>query len=169
VFAQKDFQSLVEVCMDIRPNTFISRTLDNQKDINAKLAAPLTSLDLVDIETSQIEDLTAMRMRPDLLPYRRYIYIGEVSLDQRLCGHLGSAVSSFASRFGSSLHTIQIEFIAADRFEAIFSGVSIFLRHTSAGTDRDAGYVTKVYHVHMFLEDLTTPRWSNDILPSRLL
>ena len=38
---------------------------------------------LIDIETAQLDDLARMRSRPHLLPYRRYILVGEVSLDRK--------------------------------------------------------------------------------------
>lgn len=50
-------------------------------------------LNLVDIETKQMEDLTAMRMRPHLLPYRRFIYIGEVSFASDKKNRLAAGVS----------------------------------------------------------------------------
>lgn len=50
-------------------------------------------LELVDIEKKQIEDLTNMRKSPHLLPYRRYIYIGEVSLQKERKERLGAGVS----------------------------------------------------------------------------
>lgn len=37
-------------------------------------------MDLIDIEKSQLEDLVNMRLRNDLVPYRRFVYIGEMSL-----------------------------------------------------------------------------------------
>jgi hypothetical protein len=52
-------------------------------------------LNLVDIETRQMEDLTAMRMRPHLLPYRRYIHIGEVSFGTEKRNKLAAGVSCY--------------------------------------------------------------------------
>ena len=82
VAGQKDIQDLANLCEGISSNTFI---IPEQK-------FP-TDQDLVDVEQAQLEDLTAMRMRPHLLPYRRYIYIGEVSLDKKTQQCLGAAVS----------------------------------------------------------------------------
>lgn len=64
----------------------------DQKAEQASTAAPAV-LDLVDIELAQVEDLTQMRMRPHLLPYRRYIYVGECSLDGDARRETGNAVS----------------------------------------------------------------------------
>lgn len=50
-------------------------------------------LELVDIEAKQMEDLTAMRMRPHLLPYRRFIHIGEVSFAADTKAKLAAGVS----------------------------------------------------------------------------
>lgn len=44
-----------------------------------KMDAPLPPLDLIDVEKNGIRDLMAMRQRPHIVPYRRYIYIGPVS------------------------------------------------------------------------------------------
>ncbi|CAD6588444.1 MAG: hypothetical protein TREMPRED_005059 [Tremellales sp. Tagirdzhanova-0007] len=104
-FEQNDFQSLVDICTEVRSTSFGKGALANQRDGKADVEARSVTPDLVDIETSQIEDLIAMRMRPYLLPYRRYIYIGDVSLDQRACDGFGAA----------------IEFLPPDRFEDVFS------------------------------------------------
>ena len=87
----------MDVCIGVRSDSFGKGALAKQRDEKAVVETPSVPLDLVDIETSQIEDLTAMRMRPHLLPYRRYIYIGDVSLDQRSCDKLGAAVSILAT------------------------------------------------------------------------
>jgi hypothetical protein len=54
---------------------------------------PELDLDLVDIETKQIEDLTHLRMRPHCVPYRRFIYIGDVSLGIEKRNRLATGVS----------------------------------------------------------------------------
>ena len=91
-FAQQDFQSLVDVCAGVRPGSFEKRSLAAQGDSTVDVKNPPRPLELSDIEMSQIEDLTAMRMLPHLLPYRRYIYIGEVTLDQAARDRLGGSV-----------------------------------------------------------------------------
>jgi hypothetical protein len=55
-------------------------------------------LELVDIELAQIEDLTGMRARPEILPYRRYLYVGEMSLDRKTREKAGQAVSQTRRR-----------------------------------------------------------------------
>jgi hypothetical protein len=50
-------------------------------------------LELVDIEKKQLEDLTNMRKSPHLLPYRRFIYVGEVSLQKDKKEKYGAGVS----------------------------------------------------------------------------
>lgn len=96
--SQQDFQSLVDICSGVRPESFENRALDAVlADSKPDLKQPSLPLDLVDVEASQLRDLTAMRMQPHLLPYRRYIYVGEVSLDQRSVDQLGAAVSILAS------------------------------------------------------------------------
>lgn len=83
-------------------------------------------LELVDIEKKQIEDLTDMRKSPHLLPYRRYIYIGEVSLQREKKEKFGAGAS--LHYFVISLADNQVEFVDPDSFAAIFSGVSIPIR-----------------------------------------
>ncbi|RXK38168.1 hypothetical protein M231_04542 [Tremella mesenterica] len=61
---------------------------------------------LVDIELEQIKDLIKMRSQPWVVPYRRYLYVGEVSLDKST----------------RDMYRGMIEFVAADDFAAIFSG-----------------------------------------------
>lgn len=99
-----DFQSLVELSLGVRSDTFVTTSAPDRP--------PSSMLDQIDIETAQIKDLTAMRMRPHLLPYRRYMYIGEISLERGSRDKIGGAV----------------EFVAAEDFPAIFSGVSGFFR-----------------------------------------
>ena len=82
-----DYQTLVDLCHDyVRargPGTGTSKTgMDNELD-----------LELVDIEKKQLEDLTNMRKSPHLLPYRRYIFIGEVSLPKDKKDRYGAGVS----------------------------------------------------------------------------
>lgn len=102
------FNTLVDLCRGIRPGSFASLPSTSSETKDDKKTIP-TELELVDIERSQIEDLVAMRMRPDLLPYRRYIYVGEMSLDRR--------TRDLVSGKG-------VEFISPDDFVAVFSGVS---------------------------------------------
>ncbi|KAL7421226.1 hypothetical protein Q5752_004111 [Cryptotrichosporon argae] len=70
--------------------------------------ADLPDLDLLDIETEQLEDLAAMRTSPHAAPYRRYIYIGEMSLGQEARARLADS----------------IELVSVDNFVAILSGVN---------------------------------------------
>jgi len=82
-----DYQTLVDLCHDyVRargPGTGTSKTgMENELD-----------LELVDIEKKQLEDLTNMRKSPHLLPYRRYIFIGEVSLPKDKKDRYGAGVS----------------------------------------------------------------------------
>lgn len=48
---------------------------------------------LVDVERLGLEDLAGMRIRPHLVPYRRYLYVGQVSLKPQDKAKLGQAVS----------------------------------------------------------------------------
>lgn len=79
----------MDVCAGVQPDAFQRSSHVGRRDSKPNTTA---TLELVDIETSQIMDLTAMRMRPELLPYRRYMYIGDISLDQRTTDRLGTAV-----------------------------------------------------------------------------
>ena len=65
-------------------------------------------LDLLTVELEGIRDLMAMRLRPQLLPYRRYLYIGSLSNRNE------------AYRIGERA----IEFVEPADFVAILSGVS---------------------------------------------
>jgi hypothetical protein len=82
-----DYQNLVDLCHDYvraRSSGTGKMVADNDMD-----------LELVDIEKKQLEDLTNMRNSPHLLPYRRYIFIGEVSLPRDKKERFGAGVSSF--------------------------------------------------------------------------
>ena len=104
VTSSNTFEGIFTSCRGVRSGTYdFEPKTENQ------------SLDLMDIEQEQIEDLTMMRAQPHVLPYRRYLYVGEVSLDRSTRDMLGSA----------------IEFVQADDFAAIFSGVSCFTRFES--------------------------------------
>jgi hypothetical protein len=67
------YENLADLCFGVRPHDFTLPMGESKP----------RELDLVDIEQSQLNDLVAMRTRPHLLPYRRYLYIGEVSLDAK--------------------------------------------------------------------------------------
>lgn len=90
VTEQRDFSQLVEVCRGVRvgdPKSLDDKmqTIDEEKKksfVPGTSSAYHTDLELIDIEKSQIEDLVAMRMRNELLPYRRYLFVGEMSLDR---------------------------------------------------------------------------------------
>ena len=92
-----DLEGILATCKGVRSGstTFRPSALTGQ-------------LELIDVETEQIEDLTAMRTQPHTVPFRRYLYVGEVS-DRARLGRLGQAV----------------ELVAADDFAAIFSGVRL--------------------------------------------
>ena len=72
-----------------------------------------------------------MRAKPEILPYRRYLYVGEMSLDRKTREKAGQAVSRRRCPASSYNETElqaqlmgQIEFVAPDDFAAVFSGVS---------------------------------------------
>jgi hypothetical protein len=91
VTSERDYSALVNHCHDHA--AFISGRKGKMgmgMDIDPP---PEPELELVDIERKQIEDLTAMHKRPHLLPYRRYIYVGEVSLSKEQKDRIGSGVS----------------------------------------------------------------------------
>ena len=81
-----DYQTLVDLCHDYVRSKGGSNKMVEMND---------QDLELVDIEKKQIEDLTNMRKSPHLLPYRRYIYIGEVSLQREKKERFGAGVSLF--------------------------------------------------------------------------
>jgi hypothetical protein len=90
VSEQKDFQGLVKACSGVKSTTFEADGGHGE----GKSKVPF-DLELVDIEIDQVNDLTAMRARPHVVPYRRFIYVGEVSLDRKQRDKLGAAVSNF--------------------------------------------------------------------------
>jgi hypothetical protein len=85
VSTSTDYHTLVKLCHDF----VVSRGGDKAVEMDEM------DLELVDIEKKQIEDLTNMRKSPHLLPYRRYIYIGEVSLQKEKKERFGAGVSPF--------------------------------------------------------------------------
>ncbi|ORX39150.1 hypothetical protein BD324DRAFT_313400 [Kockovaella imperatae] len=95
--AQSTLDEIAAICQGISTQTFVT---------NPTAPASTSKLNLVDIEQAQLADLTAMRMRPHLLPYRRYLYVGEASLSRADKEKLGASV----------------EFVAAEDFSAVFSG-----------------------------------------------
>ena len=80
---ERSYDNLTGLCFGVQPRDF-TRPMGESKPLE---------LDLVDIEQSQLDDLVAMRMRPHLLPYRRYLYIGEVSLDSKSKSKFENVVS----------------------------------------------------------------------------
>jgi hypothetical protein len=92
VSTSTDYHTLVKLCHDF----VVSRGGGKAVEMDGM------DLELVDIEKKQIEDLTNMRKSPHLLPYRRYIYIGEVSLQKEKKERFGAGVSSSFIRDGSS-------------------------------------------------------------------
>mgnify|MGYP006876497481 CR=1 FL=1 len=73
VTEEKSFNKLVDHCIGVTSRDFSARTASG-------VTGKATDLELIDLERAQIEDMIAMRARPHLLPYRRYIYIGGTSL-----------------------------------------------------------------------------------------
>lgn len=95
-----DYQTLVALCNDY---------VQTRDGPNKAVEANDMNLELVDIEKKQIEDLTNMRKSPQLLPYRRYIYIGEVSLQKEKKEKFGAGVGHSSFRrlmFRLSLWTL---------------------------------------------------------------
>jgi hypothetical protein len=90
VSTSTDYHTLVKLCHDF----VVSRGGGKAVEMDEM------DLELVDIEKKQIEDLTNMRKSPHLLPYRRYIYIGEVSLQKEKKERFGAGVSSSFIRDG---------------------------------------------------------------------
>jgi hypothetical protein len=84
-----DYQNLVNLCHDY------VRSRGGSVDKMVELYD--ADLELVDIEKKQIEDLTNMRKSPHLLPYRRYIYIGEVSVQKEKKDRIGAGVSLYSA------------------------------------------------------------------------
>ena len=94
VTEQNSFSDLLDVCKGVRPGDFVNEeVVGGMGGADEMGKKKVRELELVDIETSQIEDLKAMRMRPHLLPYRRYMYVGEMSLERTTRDRLGAAVS----------------------------------------------------------------------------
>lgn len=103
---ENDFRGLVDKCQGIRPGQFereakISPGVKDDKKAAVEPGQVVEEEELlqVDLEQAQLEDLAAMRSRPDLLPYRRYLYIGEMSLDQKTRDRLGGPVSLHKSAY----------------------------------------------------------------------
>jgi len=67
------YPELVETCREVSSTGFST----SGDDLGTHDMA------LIDVETAQLDDLARMRSRPHLLPYRRYILVGEVSLDRK--------------------------------------------------------------------------------------
>ena len=88
---ERKFESLAGLCFGVQPRDF-ARPAGSTKS---------RELDLIDIEQTQMEDLSAMRGRPHLLPYRRYLYIGEVSLDPKTKSKYETEVSGVISSVSS--------------------------------------------------------------------
>lgn len=98
--SQTDYKSLVGLCFDY--DRFVNATAAGKGAMDMDIDVAVKDLDLIDIETKQMEDLTAMRTRPDILPYRRCIHIGEVSVPSEKRAKLGQGVSSVSLPFGVS-------------------------------------------------------------------
>lgn len=96
-----DYDKLIDLCLGVAPADFFSLDevgVEKKESIRKEL-------ELVDIERAQLEDLIAMRSRPHLLPYRRYIHIGELSLDQNARKQYAAEVSLADKREGCALRT----------------------------------------------------------------
>jgi hypothetical protein len=97
VQAVGNYEALVELCAGVNARHFIDQPKvgDEAKKSDVATSEPTRRpLDLVDIEREQLADMVGMRMRPHLMPYRRYIYIGEVSLDHAARQRFAQEVSS---------------------------------------------------------------------------
>lgn len=89
--SEKDYQALVNLCLRyINPAAAKMGRMGMGMDIDSDG----NEMTLVDVETRQFEDLTMMRMRPHSLPYRRYIYIGDVSFGAEGRNRLAAGVST---------------------------------------------------------------------------
>ena len=104
-FEQRDFSELVKVCRGVRPGQWSSfaRALsahESEKSKGDEIPGKLQRqpLDQIDVETAQIEDLIQMRTRNELLPYRRYLYVGETSVDAGTRERFSRTVSCIPSR-----------------------------------------------------------------------
>lgn len=118
---ETEYQALANLCLEYN-NPTRAKTGGMNMDIDIEIP----ELDLIDIETKQMEDLTAMRMRPHLLPYRRYIHIGEVSFSADKKSKLSAGVSLWTVTVLLGLRlTQQIECIDPESFAAVLSGVSV--------------------------------------------
>ncbi len=97
------FSTLVQRSQGIRADTFekedvsrfpFSTEVDKEtKPLNAIRGPRDDDLTLEDIEIWQLEDLARMRARPHVLPYRRYIHIGEMALSEESRRKIGAGVS----------------------------------------------------------------------------
>ena len=127
---QRDFDRLVDVCRGVRPGdweSFASAVKHNLtsegEDKPGMGVRQMGPMDLIDLEKSQIQDLVHMRTRNELLPYRRYLYVGETSLDSVSKDRYGRTVSLPRCRRDECENADgQIEFVKADDFVAVFSG-----------------------------------------------
>lgn len=70
---ERVYEGLTGLCFGVQPRDFAGPVAESKP----------RELELVDIERSQMEELVSMRAKPHLLPYRRYLYIGEISLDPK--------------------------------------------------------------------------------------
>lgn len=135
VHEQKDYDALVDLCVGVTPREFARRDSQGENDVKEVKngegsSSTRNELELVDIERDQMEDLIAMRSRPHLMPYRRYIYIGEVSLDKTTRQQYGQQVSEclfldskLMSRWNLSRRTISQRSLAGYVFK--FRGCDI--------------------------------------------
>lgn len=90
---EKDYTALISLC-----NDYAAYMSGKKGKMGMGLGMDIDlpqeqDLELLDIERKQIEDLTAMHKTPHLLPYRQYIYIGEVSLSKESKDKMGAGVS----------------------------------------------------------------------------
>lgn len=80
-----EWADLVKVCRKRHPGPRSPMSpSDNTQD----------ELILGDIERYGLEDLAAMRVRPHIVPYRRYLYIGQMSLHAQEKAQYGATVSA---------------------------------------------------------------------------
>jgi hypothetical protein len=94
ISTERDYHTLVNLCHNYA--AFLSGKKSLRADVDVNAPPQEVTLELVDIERRQIEDLTAMRKRPHLIPYRRYIYIGEVSMTKEQRDAIGAGVSTLS-------------------------------------------------------------------------
>jgi hypothetical protein len=91
VFAANDLATLTPL-MSARPEHFMLP--DGEVKVDPK-APSNTDLTLEEIEIAQLVDLGMMRSNPQNVPYRRFIYIGEMSLAKETREKFGSTVRCF--------------------------------------------------------------------------